>query len=318
MSAILEEGIGFGGNATQQTDIPQAVASQYKSNGLTSVDLTNIIKEVGGKITLQDGGQKPLPPSDPNSGEANFPSNSKDPFRIKDPPIGKVIDVCNQSTETPSKKKSIAESKKLIESFKEKLSTYPKYLSYEGSVVLCVLISIHDTNGISLSGLPLIDRHTILQALPPDAETKMSKGDAQLSVEFDSARDFILTYTGQMTATKVSFFNTVIHPQKLPDTNVPIEQDGNKVTVGTNLVLDQQRIQKLVGNTPLDRTKTDEEETPRRQAVAGRNAYEIRADVLQMAIEWTENRDEFRKKDENDVINLARKFYEFVEDRRRR
>jgi hypothetical protein len=83
------------------------------------------------------------------------------------------------------------------------------------------------------------------------------------------------------------------------------------------LVLDQKRIQKLVGNTPPERVH-EEEEFPRRQPVANRNAYEIRADVLQMAIDWISKTDEYRQKKDDDVVALAKKFYEFVEDRRRR
>ena len=221
-------------------------------------------------------------------------------------PVSKVIDACNQSTDSPAKQKSIAESKKLIENFKEKLSNYPKHLSYEGSVVLCVMLSIGETRGISLSGMPQVDRDLILALLPPDAPIKMSKGDTLISVEFTDTKDFVLTYAPidsveirvgddkgwnppvKPTAIKLNFFNAVIHPQKQPGVEVPVEQDGDTVKVGSALILDQKRIQKLVGSLPHEKVKRDDEdETPRRQPVAGRNAYEIRADVLGMAIEWS-------------------------------
>lgn len=256
--------------------------------GLTPSELNSILAEVGGKPIVTS--------------------------------VSKVIETCNQPNETSAKQKSIAESKKLIESFKEKLGAYPKYLSYEGSVVLCVMVSINETRGVSLAGLPQVDRDLIISQLPPDATSKMTKGDASISVEFDDIKDFVLTYTnGGTVSHKLNFFNTVIHPQKLPDTNVPIEQDGSKVTVGSALVLDRKRIERLVGNVPPDKShKEDDEDFPRRQPVSGRNAYEIRADVLQMAMDWTVQHDPYNNKNEVDILNLAKKFYSFVEDRNRR
>jgi hypothetical protein len=54
-------------------------------------------------------------------------------------------------------------------------------------------------------------------------------------------------------------------------------------------------------------------------AKTGKNAYEIRADVLKMAIDWSSLEDgnkPFRKPSEDEVLNLAKKFYAFVENRR--
>ena len=287
--------------------------------GLTTADLNAIISEISGKPRLQDTTPKPLPPTDPNSVEANFPS--KDPFRTKETPISKVIEACNQSAESPTKAKSIGESKKLLTSFKENLATYPKPLTYEGAVVFCVAISVNEGTSISLNGLPQVDRELVLSQLPPDAALLLADGKASINVDFDEMRDFILTYhTAKNEPVKLKYFNTVIHPQKLPETNVPVEKEGGKVTVGTHLVLDQRRIAKLVGIAPHEKHKDKEEEEDaprRRQPVAGRNAYEIRADVLQMAIDWIRDKDEYNQKDENDVLQLAKKFYSFVEDRRR-
>ena len=64
------------------------------------------------------------------------------------------------------------------------------------------------------------------------------------------------------------------------------------------------------------RAESEEEVTVKRQAVSGRNAYEIRADVLQMAIDWTTDHNEWGKKTEDDALALAKKFYQFVENRR--
>lgn len=50
-----------------------------------------------------------------------------------------------------------------------------------------------------------------------------------------------------------------------------------------------------------------------------RNAYEIRADILQMAINWSQTEDgrgNYSKPTDDQVIALAKKFYSFVENRR--
>lgn len=274
-------------STSENVDICKAVASQYShkdSDGLTPSELNSIIQEVGGN---------PVQTS-----------------------VSKAIEACNQSTESPAKKRAIEESRKLIDTLSKNLATYPKPLTYEGSVVFCVAISVNEGTSISLQGLPQTDRELVLSQLPPDADAKLSKHEASINVEFDEMRDFVLTYhASKADPVKLKYFNTVIHPQKLPDTNVPVEKEGGKVTVGTHLVLDQRRIAKLVG---IHKDKPEEEDIPqRRQPVAGRNAYEIRADVLQMAIDWVQKSTGYMHKDENDVINLAKKFYSFVEDRRR-
>jgi len=53
-------------------------------------------------------------------------------------------------------------------------------------------------------------------------------------------------------------------------------------------------------------------ERDKKQKVAGRNAYEIRADVLEMALDWVKENKKSGT-DENDVIEVAEAFYKFVE-----
>ena len=232
-------------------------------------------------------------------------------------PVSKVVETCNQSNETPAKKKSIEESRKLIDTFKEKLGSYPRVLTYEGSVVLCVALSINEGNGINLNGLPQVDREMILSQLPSNALSKMvSFNEAHLNVEFDNTKDFVLIYKlRDAPPLRLNFFNTVIHPQNLPDTNVPVEQDGGKVMVGNSLVLDQKRIQKLIGVVPPEKShRDDDNELPRRQPVSGRNAFELRTDILTLAVDWV-GRSQVQKT-EGEVMRVAKLFYSFVENRR--
>jgi hypothetical protein len=170
-----------------------------------------------------------------------------------------------------------------------------------------------------LAGLPKVDQDLIFSQLPaPETWT----GTFSFSVELDDQQDFKLKcedISSNLTAPprefNLRFFNSVIRPNT-SSSDIPIEQDGNKVTVGSNLVLDQQRIQKLVGNAPPEKVKRDEEETPRRQTVSGRNAYELRADLISTSMELLmHNRGQF-KITPDEVVSTAKILYSFVENRR--
>jgi len=271
--------------------IPQAVANQYKLQDRPSYDLNSIIEDVGGK---------PIQTS-----------------------IKQVIADCNQSTETSVKKKSIAESKRIIEHFKEQLVAYPKYLSYEGSVVLCVILSIEDTN-VKIGGLPKVDQDLIMGQLPPNAAIKLSSHEMILSVKFTGTKDFIITYSSvdsnDTHTVDLNFFNAVIHPEKTNDTglnnDVLIEQDGGKVTVGGSLVLDSNRIKKLVGGNASENNKNDDNELPRRQSVSGRNAFELRNDLISMAIDLLFHNNKTHEISPEKVVSTAKILYTFVENKR--
>lgn len=260
-------------------------------NGLTNQDLTNIIEEVGGK------------------------SSSKNIISQKTNASSKDGVVCLNDRMGTVRPEALAETKKITDTFSKKMESYPKHLSYEGSVVLCSLIGLKQNNNINLNGLPKSDVELIHSQIPSDTLP------LSFSVELDDQQDFILkcveTSTDSVSPKTfiLRFFNSVIRPNTAPS-DIPIKQEGNKVTVGTNLVLDQQRIQKLVGNAPPEKVRNDEEDMPRRQAVSGRNAFEIRTDVLTLAVDWINHSN--GKRTEDEVMRVAKLFYSFVEDRNRR
>jgi len=114
--------------------------------------------------------------------------------------------------------------------------------------------------------------------------------------------------------------NTVIHPQHLETHAVPVEGDGEKISLGGKLVFDKKRIQQLIGvgrfsETPAPRK--DEEEFVRRQPVSGRNAYEIRADLVQLSMELLFYNGASKISPE-EVVSTAKVLYSFIEDRNRR
>ena len=258
--------------------------------------------------------------------EANFPNSADDPFKADILPKHNInLDSVLKDVKNaihPSQEK-VEETKEMLKNFKEKVANYPKYLTYEGSVVLCVMLSINESKNINLNGLPLEDKTLILSLLPQLAVVGLANFDATLKVEFDSERDFVLTYTHKNDSSLIlKFFNTVIHPKVGDDTkNVPIENEGETISLGSTLVLDKKRIQKLIGVdrfstlSPSVKSLDEEEIVPRRQPVSGRNAFELRTDLINMSMDLLFHNDKGNIPPE-EVVKTAKVLYAFVENRR--
>lgn len=219
----------------------------------------------------------------------------------------------------PVLKKVLAETKKQMDDVREKVATYPKYLSYEGSVVLCSLIGLKQSNNINLSGLPKSDIELIYSQLP---SPETLEGGLQFSVELDDQQDFKMRCDAISENKSVPsrvfnlrFFNAVVRPDDV-SSDIPIEKDGDKVTVGKKLVLDQHRIQKLVGNAPTEKPKGDDDALPRRQVVSGRNAFELRCDLVQMSMDLLIHNNRSNEISPEKVVATAKTLYSFVENRR--
>lgn len=234
----------------------------------------------------------------------------------------------SQTDNSVLKHKSLDETKKLINTFREKVAIYPKYISYEGSMVLCVLISLNQSSNINLNGLPESDRNIILAMLSENAEKKITSKDSLLTVMFDESYDFVLHYWIKKTgATKpeniINLFNTVIHsnPNDNPTQYVPIENDGEKISLGGKITLDKKSMVEKIGIVPLknkgvNNTITEEDiVTNRRQPTTGKNAFEIRSDILGYALEYIQDQKKTATTDE--ILYVAKKFYSFVENRSR-
>ncbi|HNV97351.1 MAG TPA: hypothetical protein PL028_03090 [Bacteroidales bacterium] len=191
---------------------------------------------------------------------------------------------------------------------KQKSEFYSEFLSYEGSIIFCVLLSINKGKNININGIPKNDRDIILSRLPFEASIKLLKQEEFLNIEFDENKDFIITYYKDETPIKLNFLNTIIHSSGDLNKNIFIEEkDKNSIIFN----------QKITGINTSE-VVNKEEELIRRYPVVNRNAYEIRSDILQMAINWIEKQGNLGKKDEVDILNLAKKFYEFVEGNRRK
>ena len=249
--------------------------------GLTTFDLNAIVEEIGGK---------------PKILSSNFVG-------------GKPIE----------QSKKLAETKKLLDNVKEKVAAYPQYLTYEGSVVLCVLLSVNEGKSISLGGLPSVDRDMILDKLPTNASLSLLSATANLEVSFDETQDFILTYqcdTPETPPTIIRFFNTVIHPHHTQDKAVPIKRDGEKISLGGKFMFDKKDIRRRMGLTSNHEKEEEEEYVSRRQPVSGRNAFELRTDLIQFSVDLLFHNNKNHISPE-EVVAVAKVLYTFVENKYR-
>ena len=285
MSAILEEGIGFGGNNTQSN-------------------------------------QAPVPNPPPKTSYNDVTPVLKDIREVRQQKLEEAKTALENSFPPAVKSKAIQETEKLISTFRQKMADYPKCMSYEGSMVLCVLLSMKKVAAVSMRNIPSVDQALIRRLLPKEAEV------SSFDVKFDDNKDFILifnpTTSDHLTLT---LFNTVAHPRPedlVVNADVQVESQGDDIAVGGGKIkMNRKIIQRLFGHeTSAEKSdsRDEQDDSPqRRPAATNRNAYEIRADVLQMAIDWARIEDSgggYKKPSEDQLLQLARKFYSFVENRR--
>lgn len=204
----------------------------------------------------------------------------------------------------------------------KKIITFPKHLSYEGSVVLCVMLSMNEVAYPHLSNLPIADQTLIRSVISKDISVNFET----FEVRFDERKNFVLKFSTppiyDADGVTLVMLNSVAHPRP-EDLHgagvVPVEKDGDKIEVGGKIVLDKRGIKKLIGVEPIKKNMPNAadpqpEEFQRRQPVSGRNAFEIRADILDMALTYSINSDEDYTPTE--IIDIAKKFYAFVENKR--
>ena len=246
---------------------------------------------------------------------------------LKEVPMKHTIPQISSSPDSDDRKRKVVEeSRKMIENFKDKLSNYPKHLSYEGSMVICVMLYMQREVNVPLNSLPHIDQQLITSIVPDNY-----KGFSSLVVKFDKEKDFSVSVTpwksdeGKVQSFSFVLFNTVAHPrpEDLKDVTqgtVEVEEKEGTINVGgSTIVLDKKRLANLAQLPSRDEQgwRQSEPEPPSILKTTNRNAYEIRADVLQMAIDWAKNNESNQRSDDQ-LLDLAKKFYTFVEDRNRR
>ena len=151
-----------------------------------------------------DSPLKPEAESPYNTAEANFPTWDKDPFTRDmslpkhtinlDPALKEMKEVLRPLSSDENldpQRKKVEETKEMLNNFKDKVAKYPKRISYEGSMVLCVLLSLSPKATSNITGLPTEDQRIIAQLLPEKYLAKCGT----FEVKFDDQKDFILIFT---------------------------------------------------------------------------------------------------------------------------
>ena len=207
--------------------------------------------------------------------------------------------------------------------FASKMANFPKHLSYEGSVVLCVMLSMKEVVYPHLANLPSSDQSLIRSLILKNTNVDLGIFEAR----FDENKDFIITFSTPPIyddGVVLTMINSVAHPrpEDLKGTGVvPVEKDGDKIEVGGKIILNRKGIERLIGIDNKPKPNSEEDPLPRRHPVAGRNAFEIREDVVGKAmeiVEWSSLKKGDRNPDviTDEVLRIASKLYKFVENKR--
>lgn len=200
-----------------------------------------------------------------------------------------------------------------------------KYMSYEGSLVICVLLALNSPAVIELKSLPDIDKELIINTI---SKTKnININFSCFLVKFDKNKNFIITgitTNGVKNLDEYNIINTVANPrpedlEDLQSNIVKVNEDGDNIEVGDSIILNKNKISKFMklsginNNNEKNVDHIEQEKIPKRQVVSGRNAFEIRSDILTLAVDWSIYK---KVQDENEVLSIAKKFYSFVENKR--
>jgi len=199
--------------------------------------------------------------------------------------------------------------------FRENKGSPIQWISYEGSMIICSLISVSDDGNafINMCQLPKEDQDIILHM----TEQKILSG---FHVKLDSYKNFDC-YIGknvdkESILAKFTLGNRVasIPPyevSRFSNVDVKVERKGKDILIGDRIKIDRNKMQNFVNSTDSTNKRENRgQEVVPRQKVSGRNAYEIRADILEMAIDWAKLQGE---KKLEDVLSIAETFYSFVE-----
>lgn len=188
------------------------------------------------------------------------------------------------------------------------------YLSHEGSTILSAIIAVSDGGYVFLgdSQLPENDRLVLREAV----QTHFGSVGfpASFRVTLDEYKNFEFSF--DKDSRKITLGNRVasVPPNESSPggLDVKVERRGKEILIGNQIKLERSRIQNLVNQPDPTNNGANRGGFSPRQKVAGRNAYEIRSDVLEMALDWAKNSDN-KKLDTDDVLEIAEAFYSFVE-----
>lgn len=329
MSTTLADSSGFGPHGNLEDDIEVAVE--------------DVLKEIE-----KEEAAGTLPPPQPYPTPAEIEENrraledlaAEAKARIDQETPGEIS--ARISSKIPQVKLSpqqIQATKKLVDAFRDNMKKEVEYLSYEGSVSVLVQMSLKPKTEefitVKLSSLPEVDRETIRRSfsLKHHVET--------IPFGLDEHQDFMVGYADKVFGEKyVTFINTVVNPrpEDLKDVvPAPTLKDEVIDPVIKTAVSQKDRMARLVnyGKEPHKPDSGTPEPPPAfippQMNTVNKNAYEIRADVLKMSMEFfkwqyevkvnidRENHVPVDGKDSpssEKALEMAKKFYQFVENKR--
>ena len=220
----------------------------------------------------------------------------------------------------PSKKidagPPLSETDKAIKKFLTNKSGGNIYwLSYEGSLMISALTGVGSI--ISMTQLPEGDRKIINDVVNDIAKKKIEV--FSLWASFDEYKNFethVASSNPSVDEIGFTLGNRVasIPPNESSRTggsDVKVERKGTSILIGDRIKLEKERIQNLAQSNDTTSNNVNRN-PPRPQKTSGRNAYEIRADVLDMALELIKHRGH-KDVSSDDVLDIAEAFYDFVE-----
>lgn len=259
--------------------------------------------------------------------------------------------IINFGSDLQSDRDSVAKSKKILQNFITKLKDYPISLSIPTICVLRTIIQLTKEDDykrrLSVNQLPKKDQDIILASLPTDKpgntsttfeikyispdtillEFKMndSIGNhgrrkdvtyARLTVADINERDF--SSRGQYTG--LSLHGNVDVNIDAKSDKIVISGHGGEIQVDSKCIANVTKKATGVFTSPSATTRSISVEggikETSREGGGKKNAFEIRADVLNMALQFATNHVEEKVINSGDIVNIAKTFYEFVENKK--
>lgn len=194
--------------------------------------------------------------------------------------------------EIPDFKKSVEASKAIFSVFNDRMKKYPFHISIRGCEILCVAISLETS--VSIKEMPSGDVDIIKSKFPSNANP--NKINTLVDVQFDDDKDFKLTFQIDKDTFELYVFNS------LKDA-----MSKNYANKSILLPKENYKPENMIDIRPQPKNNN------------GKNAFEIRRDMLEMAIRWMtieETEQKYKKPSDDDLLKLAKKFYDFVENKK--
>lgn len=228
-----------------------------------------------------------------------------------------VASLPNKDFTTP---KNLTETHQVIKNFITNKESPIKWITHEASMIICTLISVSDNGAafINLNQLPTLDRVTVMNMTGGNVINKFL-------AEFDQYKNFKCSATNKDTKQDIHFIlgNRVasIPPDEIKvGSDVKVEKKGKEIVIGDTIKLETNRIQNLLQQTNNNNNNNINETTNHgivsRPKVSGRNAYEIRQDLIENAIDvirLSDTKDSDYNSMTDNILYVAERLYEFVE-----